>query len=218
MAERARGIYDDATTGAGAERLPYPALFVRAVLRVLGNEGGYVDLAADPGGATAFGISHRDYPDLDIRNLTRDGAIAIYFRDFWQVGRYRELPESIAIKLFDLSINMGPSHATRCLQRALRACASPTVEDGDLGDATVIAATRAYGAALLAALRSEAAGYYRATAQLARKGADGKSGFPGWMVTSRLSVTSIEFEEGSKEVFRRNSSNWPHQKVGKSIR
>ena len=161
---------------------PYPAVFVRAVLRVLGNEGGFVDLAADPGGATAFGISHRDYPNLDIRNLTRDGAIEIYFRDFWRTGRYSELPESIAVKLFDLSINMGPSHATRCLQRALRACSFPTVEDGDLGEVTVVAATRADCSALLAALRSEAAGYYRATAELARKGVDGKAEFlDGWL-------------------------------------
>jgi lysozyme family protein len=161
---------------------PYPALFIRAVLRVLGNEGGYVDLAADPGGATAFGISHRDYPNLDLRNLTRDGAIAIYFRDFWETRRYGDLPERIAVKLFDLSINMGPSNATRCLQRALLACPSPTVEDGRLGDETIIAATRAYGPTLLAALRSEAAGYYRTTAELSRKGADGKSGFlEGWL-------------------------------------
>jgi lysozyme family protein len=161
---------------------PYPALFVRAVLRVLGNEGGYVNLAADRGGATAFGISHRDYPDLEMRNLTRDDAIGIYFRDFWRTGRYGELPESIAIKLFDLSINMGPSNATRCLQRALLACASSTVEDGRLGDETIIAATRAYAPTLLAALRSEAAGYYRATAQLARKGGDDKAEFlDGWL-------------------------------------
>ena len=165
-----------------ANATPYPTLFVRAVLRVLGNEGGYVNLAADPGGATAFGISHRDYPNLDIRNLTRDGAIAIYFRDFWRTGRYADLPEAIAVKLFDLSINMGPSHATRCLQRALRACSFPTVEDGDLGDATVVAATRANGSALLAALKSEAAGYYRAIAGVARSGADGKADFlEGWL-------------------------------------
>jgi hypothetical protein len=68
------------------------------------------------------------------------------------------------------------------LQRALRACASPTVEDGDLGDVTVVAATRANGSALLAALKSEAAGYYRATAGAARKGADGKAEFlDGWL-------------------------------------
>jgi lysozyme family protein len=114
----------------------YPALFGQAVIRVLANEGGYARLANDPGGATNFGISQRDYPGLDIPNLTRDGAIAIYFRDFWKAGRYGELPDPIAVKLFDLAINMGPAHAVRCLQRALRACGAVVVEDG--------AATRAW--------------------------------------------------------------------------
>src|ERR1700733_3963535 len=111
---------------------PYPQLFTRAVMRVLANEGGYVRLVNDPGGATKFGISQRDYPQLDIAALTRDDAIAIYFRDFWKAGRYAELPDAIAIKLFDLSINMGPAHAVRCLQRALRACRTMVAEDGTL--------------------------------------------------------------------------------------
>src|SRR5258708_28180552 len=89
----------------------YPALFVQAVTRLLANQGGHAKLLGDPGGETNFGISHRAYPSIEIATLTRDGAIAIYFRDFWKAGRYGELPDSIAIKLFDLSINMGPAHA-----------------------------------------------------------------------------------------------------------
>jgi lysozyme family protein len=145
----------------------YPRLFTQAVNRVLANEGGYVRLASDPGGATKFGISQRDYPQLDISALTRDEAIAIYFRDFWKAGRYGELPDAIATKLFDLSINMGPAHAVRCLQRALRACETPVVEDGALGNSSIAAAKRANAAALLAALRSEAAGYYRTMTEVA---------------------------------------------------
>jgi lysozyme family protein len=80
----------------------YPPVFIQAVTRVLGNEGGFSSDANDPGGTTNFGISHRDYPQLDIANLTRDDAIAIYFRDFWNKARYAELPAAIAMKLFDL--------------------------------------------------------------------------------------------------------------------
>ena len=135
-------------------------------------------LGGDPGGETRFGISQRDYPNLDIATLTRDGAIAIYFRDFWKAGRYGEMPPAIAIKLFDLAVNMGAAHATACLQRALRACGNPVLEDGALGNGTVAAARRADGGALLAALRSEAAGYYRArTAETPAVGGDGGSVF-----------------------------------------
>ncbi len=159
----------------------YPALFVQAVSRVLANEGGYAMLANDPGGATNFGISQRDYPTLDIRTLTRSDAIAIYFRDFWNTGRYRELPDPIAVKLFDLSVNMGPAHATGCLQRGLRACGTSVTEDGALGNETVAAAKCADSHALLAAVRSEAAGYYRAMAD-ARSAKDGERNFlEGWL-------------------------------------
>jgi len=158
----------------------YPALFLQAVERVLSNEGGYSSLPGDRGGATNFGISQRDYPMLDVRNLTREEVVAIYFRDFWQPDRYRDLPAPLAVKLFDLAVNMGPEHAIRCLQRALRSCGDAVLEDGVLGDLSVAAVKRAECFALLTALRSEAAGYYRATA--AARAAHGQSEFlEGWL-------------------------------------
>ncbi|HZO81157.1 MAG TPA: glycosyl hydrolase 108 family protein [Candidatus Binataceae bacterium] len=167
----------------GAASQSYPPAFQRAVARVLANEGAYVDNPADPGGETRFGISKRDYPNLDIAALTREQAIAIYYRDWWQRCRYAELPGPIAVKLFDLAVNIGPEHAARCLQRALRACARPLVEDGAIGRATLGAARAANQLALLAALRSEAAGYYRTLAALERgRRADGDCKFlQGWL-------------------------------------
>ena len=41
---------------------------------VLHHEGGYVNDPKDPGGETNYGISKRAYPDVDIKNLTEDGA------------------------------------------------------------------------------------------------------------------------------------------------
>lgn len=146
----------------------YPPAFQRAVTRLLGDEGGYVDNPADPGGETNFGICKRDYPDLDIAALTRPQAIAIYYRDWWQRYRYADLPGPIAAKLFDLAVNVGPDHAGKCLQRALRACGRRMIEDGVVGPVTAAAARAANQLALLAALRSEAAGYYRTLAALER--------------------------------------------------
>lgn len=146
----------------------YPPAFMRAVDRVLRDEGGYVDNPADRGGATKFGISRRAYPDLDIRNLTREQAVAIYFRDFWQRFHFSTVPGLVGAKLFDLAVNIGPGHAVKCLQRALRACKSVVPEDGVLGSETAAAASSANQLALLAALRSEGAGYYRVLAALER--------------------------------------------------
>ena len=58
--------------------------FETAINRILSHEGGYVDNPADPGGRTQWGISQRSYPNLDIKSLTRDQAIALYERDFWE--------------------------------------------------------------------------------------------------------------------------------------
>lgn len=156
----------------------YPAAFDRAISRLLRDEGGYVNNPADPGGATRFGISHRDYPDLDISALTREQAIAIYYRDWWLRYGYADLPATVGAKLFDLAVNMGPANAGRCLQRALRACEQPVADDGVVGESTRAAAAAANQPALLAAFRSEAAGYYRALA--AAKRAD-EEFLRGWL-------------------------------------
>ena len=156
---------NDANTDSLAS---YPPAFARALTRVLNDEGGFTNNPSDPGGATRFGISHREYPDLDIEHLTREQAAAIYFRDWWNRYHYSDLPGVIGAKLFDLGVNIGPDHAARCLQRALRACGRPVPEDGAVGPGTRAAAAAANQLALIAALRSEAAGYYRALAALGR--------------------------------------------------
>jgi lysozyme family protein len=151
-----------------AQTQNYPPAFGRAIARLLGDEGGYADNPADPGGETKFGITKREYPNVDIAALTRAEAIAIYYRDWWQRYHYSELPGPIGAKVFDLAVNIGPDHAVRCVQRALRACGRRVTEDGALGRATIAAAGAANQLALIAALRAEAAGYYRALAALER--------------------------------------------------
>ena len=132
-------------------------LFERAVEVVLLHEGSeYTDLPQDRGGPTKYGISQRWNPDVDVRALTREGAIAIYRQRYWQGGSYDRLPPPAAIKTFDLAVLMGPRPAVSCLQWALRACGDPVKVDGLIGPQTAAASWRANGEALLAALRSEA--------------------------------------------------------------
>lgn len=139
----------------------YPGAFIRAFERVLADEGSYTVGIGDSGGPTKFGISQRQYPELEIVNLTCAQAAAIYYRDWWLRFDFGALPEAIGAKLFNLAINMGPRAATLCLQRALRACGNAVGEDGALGAQTRSVASRVDTGALLAALCSEAAGHYR---------------------------------------------------------
>lgn len=150
----------DASTSPDA----YTPEFLSAVARVLDIEGGYSANPADPGGATKFGISARAHPGVDIAALTRNDAIAIYWREWWQRFGFANLPAAAAAKTFDLAVNMGASAAIQCLQRALRACGAFLTEDGVIGPATALEARRADPAALMAALRSELAAHYRLVA------------------------------------------------------
>jgi lysozyme family protein len=111
--------------------------FDQAVNFVLKYEGGYVDNPDDPGGETNYGISKKAYPDLDIKNLTRDEAIAIYRRDYWDKCRCDELPASLAIITFDSAVNQGPSRAVKLLQKSLSVTA-----DGVMGSQTIAAANK----------------------------------------------------------------------------
>jgi lysozyme family protein len=137
-------------------------LFDRAIEVVLEHEGDTLtDHPADRGGRTRFGIAQRWNPDVDVRTLTRERAIEIYWERYWQGRGYERLPEAIAIKVFDLAVNLGNKTAVTCLQRALQACGLRVVIDGLLGTETCGAAKDADQKALMAALRSEAAGEYR---------------------------------------------------------
>jgi lysozyme family protein len=90
-----------------------------AFKQVVGEEGGYSDNPKDPGGATKYGISHRSYPFLDIKNLTLENAKAIYERDYWNACRCREIAEPLDLFLFDAAVNQGVKTAIKILQRSL---------------------------------------------------------------------------------------------------
>lgn len=137
-------------------------LFDRAIEVVLAHEGEVLtDHPNDRGGPTKFGISQRWNPEVNVRELTREQAIEIYWQRYWLGRGYEQLPEPIVIKVFDLAVNLGDQTAVICLQRALRACGLRVKVDGLLGPETCGAAGRADAVALMAALRSEAAGEYR---------------------------------------------------------
>ena len=93
--------------------------FLVAINRILGLEGGYVNDPLDPGGETNWGISKRSYPDVDIKNLTRDGAIGIYRRDFWDASKASLMPGVLGFQALDFAVNSGPRIAIQKLQRAL---------------------------------------------------------------------------------------------------
>lgn len=130
--------------------------FDKAILSVLEHEGGYCNVPQDPGGETNYGICKRNYPQLDIKSLTKTSAINIYRADYWR-GYYDEMPYAIAAKVFDMAVNMGHSRASKILQKALHITA-----DGVIGKQTLAAVNSADVQTLLDNITKEQAAYYKA--------------------------------------------------------
>lgn len=114
--------------------------------RVLGHEGRFTANRADPGNwtgnkvgvgelkGTNWGIAAGSYPSLNIAGLTREDAIRIYERDFWDAVRGDELPPMLAFQALDVAVNHGPSRARKLLQLAAGVAA-----DGVIGPITLAA-------------------------------------------------------------------------------
>lgn len=83
---------------------------------VLHHEGGHVVHPKDPGGETNFGISKKQYPALDIANLTREQAAEIYKKDYWDHCSLEEIPPALRLMVFDCAVNQGQSFAIGTLQ------------------------------------------------------------------------------------------------------
>ena len=81
-----------------------------------------------------FGISIKYHPTEDIRNMTRDRAIAIFLKEYWPAGA-DGLPDYLAIPLMSFSVVEGATQAVYALQRAL-----VVKVDGDIGNGTIAAA------------------------------------------------------------------------------
>jgi lysozyme family protein len=102
----------------------------RCIANTLVYEGGFTLHKGDPGNwtggkvgagqlkGTNFGIAANTYPDLDIRNLTKDDAIVIYRRDFWPKVAGDAMPKGVDQLAYDGGVNSGPSRGLRWIAEA----------------------------------------------------------------------------------------------------
>lgn len=140
----------------------YSDTFSRAFAELVLLEGDYSNDKYDNGGETRFGISKRIYSNLDIKSLTIEKAKDIYYKDYWSAYNYDKIYHSeVASKIFHTTVNTGAKQSHIILQRALRSVGMRIVEDGIFGSETLKAVNKAPSKPLLAALRSELAGFYR---------------------------------------------------------
>lgn len=90
----------------------------KAVEWVLSKEGGYSLDKIDPGGETNFGVSKRQFPELDIKGLTKDKAKEIYRRVYWTGNNLDALPWPYSAACFDSYVQHLPSVAKKMVERS----------------------------------------------------------------------------------------------------
>jgi len=119
------------------------SLFNYAFTFTLKNEGVISDDKNDSGGLTKYGISKRSYPKLDIRSLTLEDAQKIYYADYWNPLFDALNDKELAVKLFDIGVNIGVHQAIKILQKCLNLyCKQDIIEDGWFGKGTLSACNK----------------------------------------------------------------------------
>jgi lysozyme family protein len=110
--------------------------FDDAFAALIGNEGGYVNNPADPGGETMYGITARvarsqGYTGA-MRDLPIDTAKSIAKQSYWDPLHLDEFDPRVAFQMFDANYNGG--QVVRWAQQA-----SGAAVDGKLGPNTITA-------------------------------------------------------------------------------
>ena len=83
------------------------------------SEGGYNNDPYDHGGETNFGISSSTYPREDIKNMTRERANALLYRDYWNYNGIKTLPDDVVGIVFESAVNRGGPETIKDVHRTL---------------------------------------------------------------------------------------------------
>ena len=117
--------------------------FLQCLPVTLGEEGGFVDNPADPGGATNLGVTKSTWESWvghpvsvnDIKALSVIGVTPLYRNRYWQATSCDKYPLPLALCVFDFAVNGGDGRAVMELQKIVGCPA-----DGHAGTQTILAA------------------------------------------------------------------------------
>lgn len=133
--------------------------FNTAFDRLIGNEGGYSNNPADPGGETMWGVT------IDVARangytgampaMPREVARSIYQALYWTGAKCDQMPPPVAFQVFDAAVNHGVGQAAKFLQRAVG-----VDDDGAIGSQTLAAVAKAAPAALVMRFNAEREEFY----------------------------------------------------------
>ncbi|AZV77904.1 peptidoglycan-binding protein [Parasedimentitalea marina] len=188
---------------------------------IVAREGGYVNDADDPGGATNYGVTIHtmrrlgldldrdgDVDAADVRLLTRPQAVDIFIKHYFERPRINLLPVELQPSMFDMYVNAG-GNAVKILQRLLRDFQEPVTVDGALGPQSAAAVHRAFkkaGAYFVDAYGIARRNYYFRLADRrakSRKYARTRAGGKGGWIKRAEEFISPEFHMTDQEFSKR---------------
>lgn len=149
---------------------------------VLDIEKGLNNKKSDYGGTTKYGISQRWHPDVDVPNLTLEGALEIYDSGYWKPAHCEEMPNRLSVLHFDTAIQLSPADAIRMIQLILG-----IQPDGKWGPTTAKVVEVCQEEAVLHVYLDERKRYYM---QQAERDPRQKPNLPGWL--NRLQLVRKE--------------------------
>lgn len=121
-------------------------LFEKCMDVVFTHEGGFQKHPADSGNwvggyktgtlvGTNYGIAAKYFPDVDIVNLDKEGARAIYHKSFWLPMNLEGILVHMAVlHIYDMGVNAGRSRSIKMAQRICK-----VEQDGKVGPITTAA-------------------------------------------------------------------------------
>jgi lysozyme family protein len=141
----------DARFDTLVQRVKYPApsresaFWDKSIKFVLAREGGYANHPADKGGETNMGITAGTLANAYaqgvvghnvVSKLTKEEAISIYKKNYWDNYGFDTIPWPGCLLLFDSAVNHGGSGMARIAQNTLNAVGIPVASDGKWGPET----------------------------------------------------------------------------------
>jgi len=113
----------------------------------------------DPGGVTKYGIDQRSHPKLDIKNLTKDQALQIYYDTYWLGVKADKLPKGVGEVIANIGVNTGKGNASHWLQNAIK-----VTSDGIIGPKTLKVANETPTKETIERLLTHLEGFYKSIA------------------------------------------------------
>ena len=154
-------------------------IFERAMYFVESSEGGVNHDSVDRGGYTKFGISKKQYPNVDFDTLTIEQAREIYYQDYWIKGKCYICTPALAVVMFDSGVNCGIRTATQWLQAAYnKKTREHLIIDGIIGPKTMLAVTSIDENVLIQGVLAYRLQHY---SRLVKRYPEQKKFFRGWV-------------------------------------